>query len=136
MTTLSQAKTRIATTFVTDWGATSVLTFDGEKFTPPADKPCVRVAIRHNVSDQESLGDVGNRKFLRTGSVFVQVFAPLDKGSKTADTLATTARNVFEGKTLSPEVIRFSGVEVREIGPSDGWYQTNVEAAFNYNETK
>lgn len=135
--TLTQARERIYQTFTTDWGVTSPVQFDSEKFqTPVPTDDWVRVSVRHNSSSQESLGGVGNRKFMRGGSVFVQCFTPLDKGAKGADVLALTAKNIFEGKTFAPESIRFTDVVVREIGPSSGWYQTNVEASFNYDEIK
>lgn len=135
--TLNQARERIYQTFSTDWGATSPLAFDNEKFVPP--NPVgdhVRVTVRHNDSQQESLGDVGSRKFLRFGSVFVQCFTALDIGTTAADALAVVAKNIFEGKTLAPESIRFTDAIVREIGELDGFYQVNMEAPFNYDETK
>ena len=136
MTSLNDAAGRIYQDFVTDWGATSPLTFDNEAYTPVEGTAFVRLAVRHDLGEQESLGGVGRRKFDRAGLVFVQCFAPLDNGRATADNLASTARAVFEGKTLTPENIRFYGVTIREIGVSDGWYQINVEAPFNYTETK
>ena len=136
MATLNQARERIYQTFVTAWGTTSALSFEGEAFTPPVGAPWVRVSVRHSDAVQDSLGGIGLRKFERIGRVFVQCFVPLDTGLAAVDNLATLARNVFEGKTLSPEAIHFFGVVVREIGPDDGWLQVNVEAAFIYHETR
>ena len=135
--TLTEATERIYQTFKTDWGVTSPLVFDNEKSVAP--KPTddwVRLSVRHNTSNQESLGGVGFRKFERGGSVFVQCFTPLDKGRAGADALAEAARNIFEGKTLSPESIRFTNTIVQEIGEDDGWYVVNVESLFTYTETK
>ena len=136
--TLNQATERIYQTFQTDWGTTSVFTFDNEEFDPPeAGVDWVRLAVRHFDSNQETLGGVGNRKFLREGRIFVQCFTALDKGRAAADNLATIARNIFEGKTLGTESIRCTDSVVREIGPiDDGFYQVNVEIAFNYDEVK
>lgn len=92
--------------------------------------------MRHNDRAQESLGGVGRRKFESGGSVFVQCFAPLDGGRASADTLAAVARTIFEGKTLSPEGIRFTSSVTRELGPDGAWYQINVESTFTYTETK
>ncbi len=135
--TLTEATERIYQTFSDDWGSTSLFAFDNEKLVPP--KPSddwVRVTVRHAGGGQESLGDVGNRKFTRQGSVFVQCFVPLNEGRAGADLLVIAARNIFEGKTLLPESIRFTGSDVREIGESEGYYQMNMEAFFNYTETK
>ncbi len=135
--TLTQATERILQTFVTDWAALTPFVFDNEKLVPPNPKAdWVRVVVRHAGGGQESLGDVGNRKFAREGSVFVQCFTPENEGRAASDLLVTAARNIFEGKTLSPESIRFTGTEVREIGVDEGYYQSNMEAFFNYTETK
>ena len=135
MTTLNEARGRIYQDFVTAWGSTSPFTFDNEAFNQPSG-PWVRLTVRHNASQQESLGPINRRKFERGGSVFIQCFTPLDSGAASADNLASVARAAFEGRTLTPENIRFTEVIVREIGPSEEWYQVNVEALFTYTETK
>lgn len=137
MTTLNEAREAIYAAFVAGWGATSDYTFDNEDgFNPPTEDDWVRLVVRHSGRAQESLGGIGHRKFESVGSVIVQCFAPLDTGAKGADTLATAVRAIFEGKTLSPEQIRFTSAVVTEIGATDAWYQTNVEAFFTYTETK
>lgn len=132
---LVDAKELLTQEFVTAWGATTPIDLDNEKIDPPNDAAWVRVAIRHNASNQETLGGVGNRFFTRGGSAFIQVFGRLNKGSREADTLAQQARAVFEGKTIANE-IRILDVIVREIGPDEAWYQVNVEAQFEYTEIK
>ena len=92
--------------------------------------------VRHDGSSLEAIGGVGNNKYERTGRATIQVFTPLNQGTEEADTLAQTARAIFEGITLSSNAIRFNNAVVREIGPDDGWYQINVEAFFQYNERK
>lgn len=136
MTTLAEARERIYGDFITGWGATSDFTFDNEDFKAPASSPWARVAIRHTARAQESLGPVNGRKFESTGSVFIQCFSPLDGGRTAADTLAAAAQGIFEGKHLLPEGIRFTGSAITEVGPTEDWYQINVEAFFTYTETK
>lgn len=136
MTILNDARGAIYGAFNTGWGVTSVFTFDNEEFNPPTNAVWARLVVRHDTRDQVSLGGLGARKFDSGGSVIVQCFAPLDKGAALADTLATVAVGIFEGKTLTPEGIRFTAAIVREIGPTEDWYQINVEAFFTYTETK
>jgi len=137
MVNVIDAREAIYATFVAAWGTTSALTLDGEAFSPPAGAPFVRLAVRHTGSQQESLGDVGNRKFNRVGSVFVQVFAPKDQGARVADQLAHAARAILEGTHFSGSDIRIFAAATRELGPDeDGYYQVNVEAAFDYTERK
>jgi len=135
--TLNEAKERIYTQFVADFTATTAnITFDNEKYDPPTEAPWVRLAVRHTGRSQESLGPTGGRKFEAVGSVFVQCFAPLDSGTSSADTLAEAAQAVFEGNTLGTEQLRFTSAAITEVGPSDDWYQINVEAFFTYTEIK
>lgn len=128
------AKESMLQAFITDWAAATEVDSDNEKFDTPVDEDWVRWSCRHNDSNQESLGGVGHRKFTRGGSVFIQVFGRLDKGSRPADALAQNARAIYEGKTI--DGVRFTDVIIREIGPDDSWYQINVEAIFEYTETK
>lgn len=137
MTTYLEAKERIYETFDTDFTTTANVTFDNEKYDPPDNTSWVRLAVRHTGRQQESLGPVAGRKFESFGSVFVQCFAPLDTGAKTADTLAQAAQAVFEGKTIgAAERLRFTSVSIVEVGPGEDWHQVNVEAFFTYTETK
>ena len=111
-------------------------TLDNEKYAPPADTAWYRCVVRHDARAQESLGGITHRKFESVGAVIIQCFGPLDSGTVSADTLAETAQSIFEGKTLSPEGIRFTSAAIIEIGPTEDWYQINVEAFFTYTETK
>ncbi len=139
MVSLVDAREAIYERFRVQWGATSPYTFDNETYEPPANAAWVRVAVRHNASRLEAVGGMGYgglNKFMRSGRVFIQVFTPVNKGTREADTLAQTARAIFEGITISSNAIRFNNAVVREIGPDGSWYQINVECAFDYDERK
>lgn len=135
MTTFSEACEAIRSLFVADWGSTTPLTLENEDFTPP-DEPWVRLSIRHRGAPQETLGKVGNRRFARIGSVFVQVYTPSDDGRSQNEALTEQAAAVFEGKSISGTTVRFNDVVVRETGVSDDFYQVVVEANFEYDERK
>ena len=139
MVNLVDARETIYQQFARLWGVTSPVTFDNEAFTPPASQPWVRVSVRHAGSTLEAIGGSGfggMNSFMRTGLCFVQVFVPIDQGTRQADTLAQAARAIFEGINLSSNAIRFNNVVLREVGPDDAWYQINLEAAFQYDERK
>ena len=133
MTTLAEARESIYEAFKVGWSGETPFYYDNE-IAKMDDDPWVRLVVRHNKGDQETLGAVGNRKFERGGLVIVQVFVPLDLALARADELASLVQDIFEGKTI--ENVRFHGVLTREIGPDTKWYQLNVEAPFYYNETK
>ncbi len=137
MTSIAAARATVYQKYFDDATTITVaddLTFENEKYDPPVDTPWVRLSMRHFVARQESLGDVGARKFNRQGSVFVQVFVPQDGGLLDADTIAQEAREIFEGKTLSG--IRLFTAEIREVGLTDGYHLILVEIRFEYTETR
>lgn len=136
MTTMAEAREAIYQRFVDEWTGGEVYTFDNEDFTPPENANWARVAVRHLASTQETLGASGGRKFSRLGSVFVQIFTIQDTGTADVDTLSTRAREMFEGRGITGTTIRFYDVIVQETGPSGKWYQTTVEAQFEYDETR
>lgn len=136
MTTLSEARQAIYSTFLTAWGMTTPVAFDNEAFTPPEASAWARLHVQHFLSQQETLGPAGGRKFSRQARVVVQIFVPSNKGTQQSDTLAQQARNVFEGRSLAGTTIRFTAVETREIGPDKRWFQVAVDARFEYDETK
>jgi hypothetical protein len=136
MVTLAVAREVIYQKWVDDWGATSLFTFDNEKYNPPSGSAWARVGVRHRGSALESIGGAGNNNYQRTGVLFVQVFTPIDQGVSEADSLSQAARAIFEGITLSNNAIRFNNAVIREVGSDGSWYQVNVECEFQYDERK
>ena len=140
MTTQPQAVEAIYQKFVDGWNDAAIYTLEGEKFDSSKDvphgSPYVRVSVRHTGGTQHTLGKRGNRKFERSGSVFVQVFVPSGEGVFDSGTLAQAARAIFEGEDIPGTTVFFQDVVIRETGPSGKWLQTVVEASFQYTETK
>lgn len=145
--TLAGARDEINQMFVDAWNANTTavagyipeVRFAGtERGTlPAATVAWARLAIQHTMSEQVSVGAIGNRRFERRGLVTAQIFTPLSegKGLSLAEGLATIARNAYEGKT-SPGAIWFINVSVKEVGVDEPWFQTNVSATFCYDEIK
>lgn len=133
MTTESEAREAVYQRFVDNWGALTAYTFENEEFTAPS-TTWVRLAFRNTNSQQDTMGETGNRKFLRSASIFLQIFFLTNTGTATVDTLVRAFRSIFEGT-------RFSGIVVnnavsREIGPDGKFYQAVVEAFCEYEEVK
>ena len=93
-----------------------------------------RVAVRHLISKQQTLGQSPTRQFMRRAVLTVQVFTPAGGGVGAALDLAHAVRAVFEGLTSGG--ITFGEVTPRELGTDGHWFQTNVDAVFTYYETK
>lgn len=109
-------------------------TLANEKYTAPNDTPWARVTVNHENGEQDSLGRIGQRKFLRRGRVLIQLFDQVDNGLQDLDVLAVAARAIFEGTTFAG--ISFIGADIRESGQDGEWYQILVDAPFDYQETK
>lgn len=135
MTSQADARETIYQTFATDWASTSAYTFANEAFSPPVGQPWVRLTVQLQTGNQETLGDVGHRRFRREGLITMQVFVPLDTGLRAQDALVQQARNIFEGRTLTGPVWCIDA-DTYEIGPSDGWHQFNIDVAFAFEETR
>lgn len=138
MTTLIQAKAAMLEEYVDNTILLSEqVTLENEQFTPPDDTPWVRASIRHFDGGQDSLGDVGARKFSRVGALFVQIFIPQDTGGTApADTIANEARTLLEGKHLTGTTVNLLTSNIREIGQVDGYFVVVVETGFEYIETR
>lgn len=138
MTTIAQAREAIYQAFVDAWAGVTPIALDNEAFEPTPDVAWVRLVVRHTAGFQSTLGRTGNRKFASIGAAVVQISTKKNDGTAEADTLAKTAKDAFEGKSIAGTTIFFKDVNVRETAPSpdDDWYQVIVDAAFEYDETK
>lgn len=137
-TTYEEAQEAFLQKFVDTWASTGFrYTFENETgFSTPENAPWARFTIRHNVANQETQGQSGNRKFNRSGSCFVQIFTPLDEGTKRSKALTAVVVAGFEGDRIIGSTIRFLDVIPRETGPEGEWYQVVVEIVFQYTEIK
>ena len=138
MSTINEIRVLIYDKFILDWTAEAPLipfSLDNAEFVEPESDAWVRTVVRNIVSNQDSLGPVGIRKFLREGSVFTQVFVPINTGLAEADRLAEIVRVMFEGIRLTGG-LWFFATDVRELGRVGDYYQINVESSFNYEQTK
>ena len=132
---LNEARVLIYDKFIADWNNETPFDLDNEEFSEPASEPWVRTVIRNKLSTQDTMGPIGVRKFLRIGTVFTQVFVPINTGLEEADRLTKIITTMFEGIRLTGG-LWFFATDVRELGPIDDYYQVVIESNFNYEETK
>lgn len=135
MTSLAVAREAIYQRFVDNLPTGLVdFTFANEAYTAPDDTVWARLTVNHEAGEQDSLGKAGNRKFLRRGRVLVQIYDQVDNGTRTLDTIADATRDIFEGVSFAG--LFFTSADIRETGQDGEWYQTIVDAPFDYQETK
>lgn len=138
MPTIAMATDTICETFNTAWADRSPIDWPNMIRTGPhlrtGTVPWVDFQFTLDGSDQHTLGPTGARVFTRTGSVVAMIFVPAGKrGLVDANTLVMAAVSAFEGKSVSG--VTFNRVGPKTIGPADGWYQVNVWADFEFDET-
>ena len=143
MTTIDEAREAVYQAFDAGWGTRTVRQLEGSFFKEPApDVAWVRVAVRNLAGTTDTLGDTGNKKHRRTGSVFVTVFTPADQGMKLGAQHAQFALDIFESKTIAvpggSEVLDFISGDVREIplDEDEKSRMTEVEISFDFTQTK
>ena len=141
MTNYSDANEAFAQRFSDIWSPTGFpFELENESFTPPnadAGTPWARMVVRHQDGMIDSLGRVGNRRFDRLGALFVQVFTPLQEGTRRTKQLAQLVSDGFEGSSIPGTTICFNDTIAREGGVSDDvWYMTTVEINFRYTEIR
>lgn len=91
--------------------------------------------IRHVTGRQETIGGIGNRAFLRSGIIFLQVFTRIGNGLQESYRLAKVLTDAFEGKSSSGGVW-FRNIRINEVGKDGAFTQLNVIIEFQYNERK
>lgn len=136
MTNLQKAREAIYQRFVNQKPAAigNNFCFANEKYDPPADTLWARLTVVHDTGVQDSLGKPGDRKFLRRGRVFIQIYDTVDSGLLTLDTVAAAVRDIFEGTSFNS--LYFTNADIRETGPDGEWFQVVVDAPFDYQQTK
>ena len=139
MTTINEATSAIYSRFETQFNTVTPFLFDNEDANTEIEpnesgEAWVRLVVRHIGSQQETLGQVGNRKYMRSGLILVQVFTPKNEGRKASDDLVEEIRDIYEGTNFGGVIV--NNVVNREVGPQDDEYQVVVEAAFNYHQTR
>lgn len=120
----------IRTKFATDWGVTTTVAYENAEFRPPAaDTAWARLTVVDAMSEQVSMG--GNTNFYRhSGLIIVGIFTPLNAGDKLALSYVDSVSAIFRSWRDPTNKITVYSPEVVRVGPSDKWYQVNVQFYF------
>lgn len=135
MTTTLEARDAIVKRWLANWSESDAVTvLQGEVSRPDRGTPYVLLTVSHTTSGQETIGAVGNRNFLRAGNIIATIHVPTKNGTKLADTLAQSARAIFEATSF--DGVDVYAAEVNELGSDGEWLVWTVVAPFNYQERK
>ncbi len=113
-------------------------TFDNEEFEGV--DQWARVTIRPSSSRQVTMGPVGSRRFERRGNIFVQLFGPIDVGSKPLALLSADVRTALESRSIAGvgggEPVSTYAANEQDVGTDGRWYIVVLSVAFSYHETR
>lgn len=139
-TTISEARQAIYTLFYNGWGGATPETpvvYDQTAYDPTGVDEWVRISVRNVSNEQATLGGIGDRKFDRSGNVFVEINVEPSIAQTRIDELIDKAKNVFEGIKIGGTSVFFKNVTHREQGIVDNqWNVVVVDAEYEYNETR
>jgi len=96
--------------------------------------PFIRMTVRHVDGGQDTMGNVGNRRFVSRGILTVQVFTAPGDGHKLSDTIVPIVRRAMQSLRSPNAVWLFDVSPPLEIGVTGAWFQVNVRGAFTYEE--
>lgn len=119
----------IETRFAVQWAGQTPVSYDNSAFNIPQNTPWVRLTILNGESQNAS---VGTSHLRHIGIISVQVFVPVDSGTRQARLLANSVSTIFDNQ-------RFAGIQCRVSsiqrgGDQDGWHMTIVNTPFRRDE--
>lgn len=141
VTTISSAVDDMLKLFLASWtfGNDKVDVPNGKFTLPDVDDVWARWRLQHATGYQASLG--AKKLWGRDGTVFIQVFTPLNGNVRDAYDIAELAVNAYQGKRTVTDVwfrnVRMyepTGIEL-DAGAAN-WYQLNVFADFTYSQLR
>lgn len=139
MTTYAEARDEMFKVFTGKWATLTFTAYptgpypvvwDDVGAVPPANAPWARLTLRHG-SVSQSLGPIGGRRFEQTGTLFIQLFAPLGDGLKTVYAIAHAIAEAYRN---AQTCVMFRRVRIQEIGARGEFEQINVLTDFVYDE--
>jgi hypothetical protein len=134
--TQEEVRTAIQVAFLAVFNGVIPIALDNQPFSPPdpdGDDPNIkwaRLTVMFINGSQDSLGRPGNRKFVRSGVLFIQCFTPKGTATSSNDVFCKQCADIFEGERIG--VLWFKDTRIVTVGPDGSWYQQNVVADFEY----
>ena len=121
--------------FLDVWGDRGTIVWSDFNARPSVDnEPWARVILRHMDGRQSSLtGDVGTKRYDRSGVLLIQIFTPAGRGQTKGYQLAQEVMNAFEDAELD---VWFRNTRLNERGTSGSFNQIDVLTDFLYDEVR
>lgn len=119
------------------WSSTPTA-IDGEVFA--ALELWTRFSILHSTRRQSTVGLVGNRRFVSSGNIAVQVFGEIGRGAAQVSALADEIRTTIEARDIaiagSDDPVCIGAGATRPLVTEGAWLMHLVVAKFEYTELR
>lgn len=134
--TEQEVREAIVSRYLNQFSAQFPIAIDNVSFSPPeTPSKWARINVQFNNGSQDTLGRPGNRKFLSSGVVFIQVFTPINTSTNGNDTTARESKILLDGIRID-DLWLYNG-RVVTVGNSDSKYwQQNVVIEFDFEDTR
>jgi hypothetical protein len=130
MTPVEARNTLIKKYFDTFSGQFPILTDNQLGKPPESPLKWVRIAVKFDDGNADSLGSKGNRRYLRAGTLNIQVFTGANKGTDENDELAEDSIAIYDGEKFG-DLWLFNG-RVETVGSDGEYYHQNSIIEFNF----
>lgn len=128
--TPTEVRNEIMKKYLDEFTGQFPIALDNKKFEKPDGVKWVRLTILFNSGNQDSLGNEGNRKFVKRGLIFIQVFTPINKGTNANDDLCNSSLNLLDGVKIN-DLWMYNG-RIKTVGSDGEFYHQNVVVEFEF----
>lgn len=125
-----QVRNEIEKAYLAEYNGQFPIAIDNKRLDRPNEDTWVRLSIQFNDGKQGSFGITGNRKFLKYGFIYVQVFTPANEGTDDNDILVENSMNLFDGTRIE-QLWMYNG-KVKTVGSDGQFYQQNAVIEFSF----
>ncbi len=129
---------QVVSDFLTTWNAAHSgvpIALQNQNFDPPQDGGDYGIfKVIFNIGRQASHGSIGNRLYLNQGFLILELYIQRGDATDNLNSYCKTALNFFRDITTAGIMIRNPGTETIGALDSEAYFQTNVQAEFEFDE--
>jgi hypothetical protein len=134
--TADEARDEMLAVFKAAWDTTAAagnVTYSDKPARAP-NAAWARVTLRHATGRQSTLANaMGAKRYTQTGTLWVQVFAPVGDGLVTVYALAQTVVNAYRS---ARGTVWYRNTRLQEVGSNGAFEHINVLTDFTYDDTR
>lgn len=133
--TPTEARNALMARYLDEFTGQFPIALDNQIFERPnSPTRWVRFNVQFNDGNQDTLGRAGNRKFLKLGLVFIQIFTPVNEATNANDGLANDSLNLMDAIRID-DLWTYNG-RIETVGSDGEYYQQNAVLEFEFEDIR